>query len=79
MAQGLMQQFMYDDPAPSAASADLPYSNYGYHPGYAQALQENVVPDRHLSPQPYFNTEQLAHANWFTTRVHLAPIGKVNP
>lgn len=57
-------------------SSDLPYSDYGYIPGVAQTAQATVPPNPFLNPQPYFNTEQLSHALWFTTRVHLSPLGK---
>lgn len=57
---------------------DLPYSDYGYHPNVAQAAQDaSLYPNPHLNPQPYFSQEQLRIANWFTTRVHLSPLGKV--
>jgi hypothetical protein len=59
------------------AQVEIPYENYGYIPGIAQAAQNGIYPNPHLNPQPYFNTDQLAVANWFTTRVHLSPLGKV--
>ena len=62
--------------APSGINTNLPYADYGYVPGIAQTAQNTVAPAPELNPQPYFSTDQLAHANWFTTRVHLAPLGK---
>lgn len=62
--------------APSGITAALPYMDYGYIPGIAQAAQAMPTPAPELNPQPYFNRAQLAHANWFTTRVHLSPLGK---
>lgn len=56
-------------------SSDLPYADYGYIPHVAQEAQEAVPANPHLNPQPYFNAAQLAIANWFTTRVHLSPLG----
>lgn len=58
-------------------TANLPYADYGYLPGVAQAAQSALYPIPHLNPQPVFTTDDLAAANWFTTRVHLAPLGKV--
>ena len=57
------------------AIGDPSYMDYGYIPNIAQAMQKNVVPDKNLNPQPYFSVAQLAHANWFSTRAHLAPLG----
>lgn len=56
-------------------TAQLPYSDYGLLPGVAQAANASPSPAPELNPQPYFNRTQLAHANWFTTRVHLSPLG----
>lgn len=66
-------------PAPNTGgpSSDLPYADYGYVPGVAQAANALPSPAPELNPQPYFNTTQLAHANWFTTRVHLSPLGRI--
>lgn len=60
---------------PNGPRADLPYGDYGIIPGIAQAAQ-NAVYAPALFQKPAFTAEQLAHANWFTTRVHLAPLGK---
>lgn len=65
--------------APANVEADLPYGMFGLLPGVAQAAQAAVYPNPHLNPQPYFSQEQLDVANWFTTRVHLAPTGKAIP
>lgn len=61
---------------PGGPTTDLPYADYGILPNVAQQAQATVIPDPHLRPRPYFSQEQLAIANWFTTRVHLAPLGK---
>lgn len=60
------------------ASSDLPYADYGYIPGVAQQANSRPTPAPELNPQPYFTTGQLAHANWFTTRVHLSPLGRTS-
>lgn len=60
------------------ASSDLPYANFGYLPGVAQAAQAALYPNPHLNPQPYFSTRDHAIATWFTTRVHLAPLGQAS-
>ncbi len=60
--------------APEAVVTDLPYEAFGYLPGVAQEAQAAFYPN--LNPQPYFSEEDLAVANWFTTRVHLSPLGK---
>ena len=65
--------------APPNVESDLPYGAFGYLPGVAQAAQSAFYMNPHLNPQPYFSQADLEIANWFTTRVHLAPIGKVNP
>jgi len=62
---------------PQPAQTVIPYSDFGFHPGAAQAAQSAVYPNPHLNPQPQWTTDQVAVANWFTTRVHLAPLGKV--
>lgn len=62
-------------PVASGVSADLPYADFGIIPGIAQQAQATVPPNPHLSPRPAFSAEQLAHALWYTTRVHLAPLG----
>lgn len=65
-------------PAPiqGVATTNIPYEDFGYLPGVAQSAQAAFYPNPHLNPQPYFSTEDLAIANWFTTRVHLSPLGK---
>lgn len=59
-------------------SSDLPYADFGYVPYVAQAANAMPSPAPELNPQPYFSQTQLAHANWFTTRVHLSPLGRIN-
>lgn len=54
----------------------IDYSAFGILPGAAQNLQETPYLAQ-LTPPPAFNTEQVSWANWFTTRVHLSPLGKV--
>lgn len=62
---------------PGGPTTDLPYADFGYLPGVAQAAQASVYPNPHArAAQPYFNAQQLADALWFTTRVHLSPLGK---
>lgn len=56
-------------------TTDLPYADYGYIPGVAQAAQAHVSVDPNLNPQPYFSDVQNAIANWWTNRVHLSPLG----
>ncbi len=55
--------------------SNIPYGDYGYIPGVAQQMQSAVyapfIPNR-----PVFTNEQLQIANWWTSRVHLAPLGK---
>lgn len=58
------------------AVAPFNYSDYGYLPGIAQLAQAKP-PTNFVSGKPTFSDLQLAAANWFTTRVHLAPLGKV--
>ena len=60
-----------------AAQPPINYQDYGYVPGYAQALQTNEIVNPNLQPQPPFTQDDMAAANWFTTRVHLSPLGKV--
>ncbi|MDE2019747.1 MAG: hypothetical protein KGJ13_05385 [Patescibacteria group bacterium] len=57
-------------------TSDFNYNDYGLIPNIAQEAQKNVTPDPHLSPKPYFTATDLFHALWYTTRVHLAPVGK---
>lgn len=64
-------------PNPYGPTAALPYADYGYLPGVAQAAQSALYPNPHLNPQPWFTIQDLEAANWFTTRVHLSPLGKV--
>lgn len=63
--------------APENVNSNLPYTSFGYIPDIAQEAQSAFYLNPHLNPQPYFTQEQYEIANWFTTRVHLAPIGKV--
>lgn len=58
------------------AQPPIDYTDYGYLPGIAQQAQD-TPPTNFPQGAPYFTADQLALANWFTTRVHLAPIGKV--
>jgi hypothetical protein len=59
----------------AGASTDLPYQDYGYVPHVAQQAQDTVPPNPHLNPQPWFSEFDNVMANWFTTRVHLSPLG----
>lgn len=61
---------------PNGPRADLPYADFGIIPGLAQSAQSAIYAPA-LFQQPQWSVEQLAHANWFTTRVHLSPLGKV--
>lgn len=61
---------------PNGPTSDLPYADYGLLPGVAQAAQDAVYINPHLNPQPYFSQAQYEAANWFTSRVHLSPLGK---
>lgn len=56
-------------------NSDLPYGEFGIIPGVAQAAQ-NAVYMPNLYQAPSFNTAQAAVAHWFTTRVHLSPLGE---
>ncbi len=67
---------MANNDNPNGPRSDLPYTDYGIIPGIAQAAQQAVYSPA-LFQAPAFTVEQLAHANWFTTRVHLSPLGKV--
>lgn len=62
--------------APAAQGA-IDYTDYGILPGVAQSAQ-NTPYVTNPTPAPYFSDADLALANWFTTRVHLAPLGKAN-
>lgn len=64
-------------PMASAPEAQPPidYSDYGILPNVAQNLQ-NTPPTNFVRGRSFFNVDQLAMANWFTTRVHLSPLGK---
>ena len=53
----------------------IQYTDYGYVPGVAQSIQ-NIPPTNFVQGRSFFNETQLAMANWFTTRVHLSPLGK---
>lgn len=57
---------------------NVDYTDYGYIPGVAQRTQQTVVPPASINPQPAFSLGDLFTANWFTTRVHLSPLGKVS-
>lgn len=59
-----------------AAQPPIDYSDYGVLPNVAQNIQ-NQQPTNFVRGKSFFSTEQLALANWFTTRVHLSPLGKV--
>lgn len=61
---------------PGGPTTDLPYADYGLLPNVAQIAQNTVVPNPHLKPRGYFTVNDLAMAQWFTTRVHLSPLGK---
>jgi hypothetical protein len=63
--------------APESGAGNIDYSDYGYIPNVAQNTQQTAVPPPSLNPQPAFTTNDLFAANWFTTRVHLSPLGKV--
>lgn len=63
------------NPAKPAVSGEFPYADYGILPGVAQQAQDAIYVNPHLNPQPYFSSAQNAAANWFTNRVHLAPLG----
>jgi len=63
------------NPAKPAISAEFPYADYGILPGVAQQAQDQLYVNPHLNPQPYFSAADNAAANWFTNRVHLAPLG----
>lgn len=60
---------------PPVNATNIPYEDFGYIPGVAQAAQSAVYANPHLNPQPYFSQGMLQVANWFTTRVHLSPLG----
>lgn len=57
-------------------TSDLPYEQYGILPGVAQAANAMPTPAPELNPKPYFTVSDLAHASWWTTRVHLSPLGR---
>jgi hypothetical protein len=57
------------------ANTALPYEQFGIIPGVAQMAQEKVYANPHLNPQPVFSENDHAAAHWFTTRVHLSPLG----
>lgn len=53
----------------------LPFHEFGYVPGVAQAAQNAPYVSPELFPSGYFTQAQARMANWFTTRVHLSPLG----
>lgn len=65
-------------PASQPGMEGVDYTDYGYIPGVAQNTQATVVPPPSLNPQPSFSASDWFAANWFTTRVHLSPLGKVS-
>jgi len=73
----LFSDFVTPSPDLKPAQIEIPYGDFGYIPNVAQAAQAAVPPNPHLNPQPYFTTADNAVANWFTTRVHLSPLGRV--
>jgi len=60
------------------ANTALPYDQFGIIPGVAQRAQNAFYRNPHLDPQPPFSEADHAAAHWFTTRVHLAPLGHVH-
>lgn len=52
------------------------FPNAGLLPGVAQNAQQTPWIDPQLNPQPYFTLQDLSHALWYTTRVHLSPVGR---
>lgn len=67
------------DMPPGEVNSNLPYGDYGYLPNVAQAAQNAFYLNPHLNPRAYFTEADFAMANWFTTRVHLSPLGKALP
>jgi len=50
---------------------------FGILPTAAQKLQETTfVPV--ITPPPFWDQISLSMANWFTTRVHLTPLGRID-
>lgn len=60
------------------ANTNLPYTDFGIIPDVAQRAQAMVPENPHLNPQHTFSDHDHAVANWFTTRVHLSPLGKIH-
>ena len=72
------QEFLQPTPQIPGAidQAMINYPDWGYVPGIAQNAQ-NTPPTNFVTGKSYFDTVQLAVAQWFTTRVHITPLGKV--
>lgn len=66
-----------DDSPPVYGNLPFEFEGFGLLPGVAQSAQNTPYVSQSLFPQPYFSQEQLDHAMWYTTRVHLSPTGKV--
>jgi hypothetical protein len=78
MAYNRPQEFIAPYEAQSQPGIEgVAYTDYGYIPGVAQYTQQTIVPPPSLNPQPAFSVADVLNANWFTTRVHLSPLGKV--
>ncbi len=64
------------DYVPPVNTQAIDYSDWGYIPNVAQNAQ-NTPQTNFPRPGSYFSDAQAAVAQWFTTRVHLTPLGKV--
>ena len=76
---------LYNRPQDSIApwSGNLPpgspidYTDYGYVPNVAQDAQAQP-PTNFVKGSGPWSAAQIAIANWFTTRVHLSPLGSID-
>jgi hypothetical protein len=63
-------------PKIEVTETQIPYADFGYVPGVAQMVQQTPYIDPMIFPRPAFTERQFKMAQWFTTRVHLSPLGE---
>lgn len=57
--------------------SNIDYSQFGLLPNVAQNVQNTPQVAPNLFPQSYFSQATANVAQWFTTRVHLSPLGSI--